>query len=90
MEVAVQHYNSQIGDLKRCIESDRDRDGRIGASFLDNFRGRDIKTATGGFRKKITGFGPDAFHKFDWKRDNVVKKVTIKDYLKEHYKIDLK
>ena len=62
----------------------------VGSSFLENYKGRNIKTATGGFRKKISSFGPDASFVFTWKRDNVERKITIKDYLKEHYKIELK
>lgn len=87
--MATYHYNCSLNDLKQAIQSDKDGQV-IGVSFLDAFRGRDIKTATGGYRKKIQGFGPDSSFKFDWTRNNVTTKVTIKEYLKQHYNIDLK
>ena len=83
------HYNCELGHLKYCIDQDK-RDGIVGASFLENYKGREIKTSTGGYRKKISSFGPDAFFTFDWKKGDTIKKVSIKDYLKEHYNIDLK
>lgn len=91
LEVAVFHYNCNYQQLKAMIEKDRDGN-LIGVSFLEGYGNRDIKTKTGGFRKKIRGFGPSAAsHKFDWKKpDNTVVKISVKDYLKQHYNIDLK
>jgi eukaryotic translation initiation factor 2C len=58
---------------------------------MDEFRGREIKTATGGFRKKIQSLGPDSSYQFEWNKPNGQKvKISIKDYMKQHYKIDLK
>ena len=91
IDVAIHHYDDcRIEDLKNNIDRDK-QDGLVGASFLENYKGREIKTATGGYRKKISSFGPDAFFTFDWKKgDSTIKNVSIKDYLKEHYNIDLK
>ena len=76
--------------LKQKIESDR-QGTEIGYSLMEEFRGREIKTATGGFRKKIQSLGPDSSYQFEWTKPNGQKsKISIKDYMKEHYKIDLK
>ena len=50
-------------------------------------KGRDIKTETGGFRKKIHGFGPDSMFLFELTKGTAKKKVSIKDYCKEKYNI---
>ena len=90
LEAAAAYYRCNPNEIKQFM--DKDRDGNeIGVSFLNEFRGRDIKTATGGFRKKIQALGPDSFHKFDWNKPSGEKvKITIKDYLKQQYNIDLK
>ena len=90
IDLALNFYNCDINMLKQKILDDK-YGGQIGANFMESFRGREVKTKTGGFRKKIQSFGPDSSHVFDWKQQNgTSKKVTIRDYLKQHYKIDLK
>jgi hypothetical protein len=89
LQLACKHYNCQPEQLREQINRDKDRD-QIGVSFINEYAGRDIKTATGGFRKKIQAFGPDAFYKFEWKKDTQTVLISVKDYLKQHYKIDLK
>lgn len=89
LQLACKHYNCQPEQLRDQITRDKDRD-QIGVSFINDYRGRDIKTATGGYRKKIQAFGPDAFYKFEWKKHNQTVLISVKDYLKQHYNIDLK
>ena len=70
---------------------ERDREGQeIGASFIRAFQGREVKIATGGFRKKIHSLGPDSFYQFDWNQGEKKVRVTIRDYMKQQYRIDLK
>ena len=90
IDLAKNFYQCDINMLRQRILDDK-RGGQIGVDFMENFRGREVKTKTGGFRKKIQAFGPDSSHQFEWKQQNgTSKKVTIKDYLKQQYNIDLK
>lgn len=89
LQLACKHYNCPPEQLRDQITRDRDRD-QIGVSFINEYRGRDIKTTTGGYRKKIQAFGPDALYKFEWNKDNKTVLISVKDYLKQHYNIDLK
>jgi hypothetical protein len=90
LDAAASFYNCSYNDIKNNIE--RDRIGNeIGVRFINEFKGREIKTATGGFRKKINSLGPDSFHQFEWNKPNGEKvTVTIKDYLQHTYNIDIK
>ena len=92
LELAYQHYKpNSCDELKNMILNDRDQDRTsIGVSFLETYKGREIKTATSGFRKRIQGFGPDASFEFDWSEYGKTKKISIRDYLKQKYKINLK
>lgn len=91
LELAKSHYNpNSCDELRTKILNDRDRDGTIGVSFLETYKGREIKTATGGYRKRIQGFGPDASYKFEWTENGKTEKISVKDYLKQKYKINLK
>ena len=91
IDLAKYHYDCDIQNLKNSISSDK-KEGIIGYSFVEAYKNREIKTKTGGFRKKIKGFGPDAVsHRFEWKKpDGTTAKVTIAEYLKQHYNISLK
>lgn len=75
-------------DLSARIMADKDGSTK-GAKFLETYRGRDIKTETGGFRKKINGFGPDSNYQFEITQGTKVVKSTIKDYVLDKYKIKL-
>ena len=58
----------------------------MGHQFMGLYKGREVKTETHGFRKKIHGFGPDAHFKFEWtQKDNKKVKISIADYIKQHY-----
>lgn len=91
LELLYHHYEcNDINRLKASIESDK-RENIKGYSFFELYKNREIKTRTGGFRKKIKGFGPDSSYQFEWtKPDGQKVKVSVKDYLKQHYKIDLR
>lgn len=89
LELACNHYRCSTNELKQKINNDK-YNGEIGASFLKEFKGRKIKTQTG-FRKKITGFGPDTSYKFPLTQPGKpVRQVTINEYLALQYKITLK
>ena len=52
---------------------------------MESFKSRDIKTETGGFRKKIHGFGPDSSYMFEITKGTGKTKMSIKDYILEKY-----
>ncbi len=86
LEACAKNYGSipPYEDLKGKIEKDKDSK-TIGLTFLDRYKGREIKTDTGGFRKKIAGFGPDAFFTFDLNKGEIKTKISIKDYIFQNY-----
>ena len=86
LEACARHYSSTppYKDLKAKIEKDKDSK-TIGLTFLDCYKGREIKTDTGGFRKKIVGFGPDALFTFDLNKGETKLKISIKDYILQNY-----
>jgi eukaryotic translation initiation factor 2C len=86
LEACARHYGSEAPyqDLKTKIEKDKDSK-TIGITFLDFYKGREIKTDTGGFRKKIAGFGPDALFTFDLSKGDTKTKISIKDYIFQNY-----
>ena len=85
-EACAKHYQSvpPYHDLKDKINRDKDNK-TVGVTFLDLYKGRDVRTDTGGFRKKIAGFGPDALFRFDWNKYDAKTKISIKDYIFENY-----
>ena len=90
LEAATYLYNCDPNQLKRELENDS-RGREIGVKFMNEFKGREVKTETGGFRKKIQSLGPNSFDQFEWTKPNGQKlKISIKDYMKQNYNIDLK
>jgi hypothetical protein len=61
----------------------------IGYKFLEIYKKREILTETG-FKKKILGFGPNAHFKFDHLEGNKKVKISIVDYIKQHYNKEIK
>jgi len=89
LAVACEHYRCSENELGGKIKNDKNS-GEIGASFMNEFKGRKIKTETG-FRKKIMGFGPDSSFTFTLatpgKPDRI---ISIEEYMRLQYKINLK
>lgn len=89
LELACNHYNCSPDQLKNKILNDK-YDGSIGTSFLESYRGRKIRTQAG-FKKRIMGFGGDSFTTFPIEQPNKpVRQISIKDYFKETYQINIR
>lgn len=57
---------------------------------MELYKGRAIKTATNGSKKKIQGFGPNANFTFEYLVDNKKVKMSIAGYIKQYYKKETK
>ena len=91
LELGYYHYNCKGNpdQLRERILNDR-FNGEIGASFLREYHGRKIKTQAG-YKKKIMGFGEDSMSTFLLNQPNKPsRKITIKDYFKEIYNINIR
>jgi eukaryotic translation initiation factor 2C len=93
LDLLENYYNCAGDELLNEMLRDTDRQDRsiIASSFLDLYRGRQVKTLTAGYKKKIYGFGKNSFFKFELTANNSPPRtITIKDYLKEVYKINVR